>query len=135
MRGEVRQQQCQCAFQDGGGFRARFTIPAEPADRIPAPGGRMALTWTRDDAWQFEGTLTAAARQHRLSERDIRDVRIDPDGTPGWATLGANGSWQGAGGWQLRFGIDNVFDRRYRQHGSGIDAPGRNIWLDIRRNW
>ena len=110
-------------------------LPAEPADRIPAPGGRMALTWTRDDAWQFEGTLTAAARQHRLSERDIRDVRIDPDGTPGWATLGANGRWNGAGGWQLRFGIDNVFDRRYRQHGSGIDAPGRNIWLDIRRNW
>ena len=109
--------------------------PAEPADRIPPAGGRVALTFDASDRWAFDGWIEGVARQDRLSARDVRDVRIDPNGTPGWTSLGASVSFHPSSGWQFEAGIDNVFDRRYRQHGSGIDAPGRNFWLGIRCPW
>ena len=62
-------------------------------------------------------------------------VRIDPAGTPGWANVGARVRWSGRAGWRVDVGIDNLFDRRYRVHGSGIDAPGRNLTLLVRRAW
>jgi outer membrane receptor protein involved in Fe transport len=32
---------------------------------------------------------------------------------------------------ELVAGIDNLFDRRYREHASGLDAPGRGLALEI----
>lgn len=108
---------------------------AEPSDRIPPAGGRVALTFDASDRWAVEGWVEAAARQDRLSSRDVQDIRIDPDGTPGWASIGASTSLNPTPDWQVQFGIDNLFDRRYRQHGSGVDAPGRNFWLGINYLW
>ena len=107
----------------------------EPADRVPPLNGRITLTYDRGDHWQFESWLVAAAAQDRLSARDVRDVRINPNGTPGWARTGASATWRNEAGWQVNLGVDNVFDKNYRTHGSGIDAPGRNISLTIRRQW
>src|SRR5210317_182625 len=107
----------------------------EPADRVPPLNGRLTLSYDHDDRWQFESWLVAAAAQDRLSARDVRDVRINPDGTPGWARTGASATWRNEAGWQVNLGVDNVFDKNYRTHGSGIDAPGRNISLTIRRQW
>ena len=107
----------------------------EPADRVPPLNGRITLTYDRGDHWQFESWLVAAAAQDRLSARDLRDVRINPNGTPGWARTGASATWRNEAGWQVNLGVDNVFDKNYRTHGSGIDAPGRNISLTIRRQW
>jgi outer membrane receptor for ferrienterochelin and colicin len=107
----------------------------EPADRVPPLNGRITLTYDRDDRWQFESWLVAAAAQNRLSARDLRDVRINPTGTPGWARLGASATWRNEAGWQISSGVDNVLDKNYRTHGSGIDAPGRNFYVNVRRLW
>jgi outer membrane receptor protein involved in Fe transport len=107
----------------------------EPADRVPPLNGRITLNYEYDDHWQFETWLVAADAQNRLSARDVRDVRINPNGTPGWARLGASATWRNEAGWQVNLGIDNVSDKNYRTHGSGIDAPGRNISLNVRRQW
>ena len=82
------------------------------------------------DAW-----LRFAAEQDRLSGRDVRDIRIDPDGTNGWGIAGARGSWDLRGGWNVTLAVDNVFDKRYRVHGSGLDAPGRNLIIGARKTW
>ena len=76
-----------------------------------------------------------AGEQDRLSARDAGDIRIDPNGTSGWGILGARGIWDVRGGWQFALGIDNVLDKRYRVHGSGLDAPGRNVMVSLRKTW
>jgi outer membrane receptor protein involved in Fe transport len=35
----------------------------------------------------------------------------------------------------LTVGIDNLLDKHYRNLGSGIDAPGRNLSVSVRRVW
>jgi hemoglobin/transferrin/lactoferrin receptor protein len=113
----------------------RIDDAKEPADRVPPLSARVALVFTQSDTWTYEGWLAAADRQDRLSDRDVRDVRIDPEGTAGWAAAGISARYTAASGWQFRAGLDNLFDTRYRVHGSGLDAPGRNLFLTIRRRW
>lgn len=107
----------------------------EPADRVPPLNGRIELRYDRGERWRFDAWLAAAARQDRLSARDIRDVRIDPNGTPGWGRIGARATWFPAAAWEVMLTTDNLLDQRYRQHGSGIDAPGHNLSLTARYSW
>ena len=39
------------------------------------------------------------------------------------------------GGWQFTLGIENGFDKHFRVHGSGLDAPGRNFMVSVRKTW
>lgn len=107
----------------------------EPADRIPPLTGRISVAWQATNDLVIDGWLRFADRQDRLSERDTRDVRIDPGGTSGWAILGLSASWDYRDVWQFTLGVDNILDKRYRMHGSGLDAPGQNATVSIRRIW
>ena len=107
----------------------------EPADRIPPLSGRLSVTYATGGSYSAKAWIAFADEQDRLSARDIRDVRIDPKGTPGWGTIGISGQWQSVDGWSLSLGVDNLLDKRYRSHGSGIDAPGRNLSISVRRRW
>ena len=62
----------------------------------------------------------------------MRDPRIDPEGTAGWGTLNVLLRWDASEWLNLGLKLENMGDARYREHGSGIDAPGLNvgIWLD-----
>ncbi len=108
---------------------------AEPADRIPPLNGKVAINYDVGNAYRIQGWLRFAGRQDRLSARDVRDVRIDPNGTAGWAALGAKVELQFSQDWQLSFEIENALDKRFRAHGSGMDAPGRNFAVTARRKW
>jgi len=107
----------------------------EPADRIPPLNGSVTLTYDAGGDYRLQSWVRFADEQDRLSARDVRDSRIDPEGTDGWVVLGARLDWQPSEDWQLILGIDNVLDERYRVHGSGLDAPGRNFSLSVRRSW
>ena len=109
--------------------------PAEPGDRIPPLSGRLNVSYDGGGNLRLDAWLRFAGEQDRLSARDVRDIRIDPNGTSGWGILGARGSWDFRGGWNFTFGVDNVFDKRYRVHGSGLDAAGRNFMISLRRTW
>lgn len=108
--------------------------PTEPADRIPPLSGRLNIAYDPGGDFRIDGWLRFAGEQDRLSARDVRDVRIDPTGTSGWAILGARASWVYRY-WQFTLGLDNLLDKRYRAHGSGLDAPGRNVIVSVRRTW
>ena len=103
----------------------------EPVTRIPPLSGSVALR--RDvlgesaSGW-VELVARGAGEQRRLSSRDVRDSRIQAGGTPGFWTLGVRTA-VARGQSRLTAGLENVLDRGYREHGSGIDAPGRHIWV------
>ncbi len=140
-------------FEGGAGFDISDTIsvdavlnytwseqrvpgsPVEPGDRIPPLSGRLDVSYDGGGDVRLDAWLRFAGEQDRLSARDVRDSRIDPNGTSGWGILGARGTWDVRGGWQFTLGIDNVLDKRYRVHGSGLDAPGRNVMVSVRKTW
>jgi len=107
----------------------------EPADRIPPLHGALRVEYDPVSSIKLEGWAEFADRQDRLSNRDIRDVRMDPNGTPGWASIGTRATWQPSAVWTWTATISNVADTRYRVHGSGIDAVGRNLAVAVRRIW
>ncbi len=76
-----------------------------------------------------------AGSQDRLSPRDVQDVRISPAGTPGWVTSNIAATWQPGENWRATARIENILDKQYRLHGSGIDATGRNLLLSLRFAW
>ena len=117
--------------------RGEQTVGAarEPADRVPPLNGRVELRYAPGERWRLAAWVAAASAQDRLSARDVRDVRIDPNGTAGWASMGASVTWDNGDGWQVTLGADNLADKEYRTHGSGIDAPGRNFSATFRHRW
>lgn len=108
---------------------------SEPADRIPPLTGRIGLQHTTSDKLTTHVWFRIADRQDRLSDRDVSDPRIDPDGTPGWSTLGARLDWSISGRSTVSLGVDNLLDKSYRLHGSGLDAPGRNLFAAFKHRW
>jgi outer membrane receptor protein involved in Fe transport len=73
-----------------------------------------------------EPFLEYALSQHRLSGRDRTDPRVNPKGTPGWVTATLRLGWEVNEHLSARFAVENLFDKSYRQHGSGINAAGIN---------
>ena len=70
----------------------------------------------------------------------INGVRVVDDNTrvplylstAGWAVASIRCGFPLAERWQLNAAFENLLDRNYRYHGSGVDAPGRSAWLGIR---
>jgi outer membrane receptor protein involved in Fe transport len=54
------------------------------------------------------------------------------DRTAGWFTTGIVGVWTMQESVVLNFGVENLLDRNYRTHGSGVDMPGINAFAGIR---
>ena len=100
-----------------------------PADRIPPLFGKVGARWQVREKLGLEAYGLYAAGQKRLSARDRVDPRIDPAGTAGWATLNARIAWRASERLDLALRAENLGDRRYREHGSGLDEPGRNFIL------
>lgn len=102
--------------------------------RIPPLFGRLALELRPEEPSRFWAGLTWADLELRwaddqddLHPQDVLDPRIDPNGTPGWAVVNLDFGGPlpaGAGDSSWSLGVHNLFDRRYRVHGSGFDAPG-----------
>jgi len=103
-----------------------------PADRIPPLNGRLGFTFNPGHGLRLEPYVDFAGEQDRLSPRDASDPRINPAGTPGWTTFNLLLSWQVSQGLELGLRLENLADKNYREHGSGIDAAGRNlgIWFN-----
>ncbi len=98
-----------------------------PLSRIPPVMGVAAVRWTpRAGVWG-EAYTVSAGRQDRLSPGDKTDHRISATGTPGFATWNLRGGVRLPAGGRLTLGLENLADKRYRWHGSGIDAAGRNV--------
>ena len=112
-------------------------LAEEPLSRVPPATLSYRMRWplSRDgrSGWiEYFGKV--AGGQGRLGFRDRIDSRIQDGGTPAYHVH----SLRGGASWRDRLrisaGIENLFDELYRVHGSGIDAPGRHLFvrLDVR---
>jgi outer membrane receptor protein involved in Fe transport len=102
-----------------------------PADRIPPVNGQVGLLYRPMPRLWVEPFVRFAATQDRLSERDRTDPRINPEGTPGWVTANIRLGWEITEHFRGRLAVENIFDQPYREHGSGINAPGINAIVSL----
>lgn len=97
-------------------------------------GSRVA-PWV-DGAGRFAPTgETLAQIQERVLPRlvaatDALRVPLYRD-TAGWWTAGIRSGVPVGERWTLQLALDNLADRNYRVHGSGIDAPGFSAWCGV----
>ncbi len=105
----------------------------EPLRRIPPLNGRVLSSYRKQN-WFASAELLYASAQNRLAQGDKEDNRIPQGGTPGWNILNLYTGYQ----WKaLRFntGLQNMFNKDYRTHGSGINGAGRSVWLSVAAVW
>jgi TonB-dependent heme/hemoglobin receptor len=104
----------------------------EPLSRIPPLMGIAAIQFSATKKISIETFFRAAAKQDRLSSRDEDDNRIPLGGTPGWKTLNFRCTWEIRHRLQLNSALENIFDETYKEHGSGVYSPGRNVVIGLR---
>ena len=69
--------------------------------------------------------------------KSMQDVEFDENGlaldagTPSWYTLNLRGGVKLGQLARLNMNIENLMNRRYRQHGSGISSPGFNLTTSL----
>lgn len=105
----------------------------EPMRRIPPFNGRLTGTW-RHQEWFACMDWMFAAKQDRLSQGDKEDNRIPAGGTPGWNVLNVYGGYQWAV-MKINTGLQNILNKDYRTHGSGINGYGRSAWIQLTLNF
>jgi outer membrane receptor protein involved in Fe transport len=78
-----------------------------------------------------EASVRGAGRQSRLSPEDQNDSRIPQGGTPAWWTLNLRLGAQIGPHLRVLLAAENLLDRKYKYHGSGVYAPGTNVILQL----
>ena len=114
------------------------TYPASTAEkkrdslsRLMPPTAQAGARWQRETGkYWVEMVSDLADTADKLSADDQRDTqRIPPDGTPGYAVFHARTGTQVTKNLELSLALENIFDKDYRIHGSGVNEPGRNLVL------
>ncbi len=99
----------------------------EPMRRIPPLNGSALIKYNNQN-WFGAFECLYANKQHRLAQGDKDDNRIPEGGTPGWQVMNLYTGYE-SGVVKLNLGLQNLLDRDYRTHGSGINGVGRSVWL------
>lgn len=115
----------------------------QPKLREMPVNGILGIKWDKIKKRFWAETYTRfAMKQDRLSKADRIDPRIpgttnDPSKkdpyayTPGWFTLNVRAGIN-INDWSLlSIGVENIANRRYREHGSGVNGPGRNFFIGL----
>jgi outer membrane receptor protein involved in Fe transport len=90
------------------GAAALYNIPAASGSRFYS-AGQARHPW-----------------EHSIA--DCRDRRRIPfGGTPGYTVLDIRAGWKVCDGLDVWSAVENVTDRDYRIHGSGLNEPGTNF--------
>lgn len=108
------------------------TSTGEPVRRIPPLNGSLRVRYLPSSRLWFEAAALIADRQDELSDGDIEDPRIGPDGTPGYTVINLGAGYSPTSNQTLLVTLENLSDKTYKTHGSGLFSPGRNVAVTYR---
>lgn len=131
-------------------WRSRFTAAYlyannETDDRAiaqtPPLEGTASLEYWQE-RWMLAGEMRAVAKQSRVDADPAAGSGIDFGVTPGYTVYRLYGLFKLGKQAELKYGIDNLFDKYYREHlnkPSGFDPtsttpvyePGRSYWARV----
>ncbi|MBT5872588.1 MAG: TonB-dependent receptor, partial [Candidatus Latescibacteria bacterium] len=106
------------------------TTGQEPLTAMPPLNGLAGIDWVAS-RFRVSGNVRYSAEQKRLSAEDQFDLRIPEGGSPAWYTLNLRGTVTLSKYAQIQWALTNVLDQNYREHSSGLNAPGRNFILGV----
>ncbi len=109
------------------------TSQEEYLDRLMPLSAALGLAWREEEDRRWAETeLVWADDADKLSPGDKLDTqRIPPGGTPGYVVLHVRGGLQLGRHTTLDVGLENVANEDHRVHGSGSNAPGRNLIVGL----
>jgi iron complex outermembrane receptor protein len=110
--------------------------------RIAPLSSFIELTYARD-SWFLAFESIAAARQDKVAAFN------DEQETAGWGIVNLRAGWQLPGRFRLGAGVENLFDKRYREHlssynrvrdsdipvGERLVGMGRNVYVKLSAAW
>jgi outer membrane receptor protein involved in Fe transport len=104
---------------------------------VPGSDGRLG---TADDLFSPTGETLAQIRDRVLPLGEtVNGVRVADDGTrvplytrtPGFVSFNVRAGLALTEHVDVTLALMNAFDRNYRVHGSGLDAPGRSLFARL----
>jgi len=108
-----------------------------PLDHIPPMYGRAGIRWHTSRA-------TAEAFVLFNGKKKLQDYNLEgednlqyapADGMPAWTTLNLRGGYRFFKYLTVQAGVDNLLNVQYRAFASGINGPGRNVFVTLRTQW
>ncbi len=106
--------------------------PGAPLSKMPPVHGVVGIRVDVDRRKYFAELVGRwALGQDRLSAADIADPRIPPGGTPGYGVLDLRAGARVSRNLRATLAVENLFDDRYRVHGSGVDGAGFGVVIGL----
>jgi outer membrane receptor protein involved in Fe transport len=97
--------------------------------RIPPLNGRFGLEYRKSNFF-VRSELLFASKQDRLAQGDKDDNRIGKNGTAAWQIINIYSGYKYK--WlNINLSAQNLTNKDYRTHGSGINGVGRSLWLTL----
>ncbi len=101
----------------------------EPMRRIPPLNGRFGVEYRKSNFF-VRPELLFASKQDRLAQGDKDDNRIGKNGTAAWQIVNLYSGYEYK--WlNISVSAQNLTNKDYRTHGSGINGVGRSLWITL----
>ncbi len=102
-----------------------------PGNRVPPLNGVIGAEWKLAPTLVIEPSVWMNGTQDRLDSVDNADNRIANGGTAGFAVVNLRAGWTPNDTYKLQLFGENLLDKSYREHGSGIDGRGRGVGVTV----
>lgn len=103
-----------------------------PLSRIMPLTGEIGLHYkNKNKKFWTEFFVEFADSQDRLGANDRGNRFLNGTGTPGYTTFNIRGGLQVWKNINLTISLENITDKNYGIHGSGVNAPGRNLVFSL----
>lgn len=141
--GLSHQLDAQWAFAGNATYTRGEDQTGAPLRRVPPFNGNVSARYQASPQLFAALEVRLADGQDRLSSGDRDDLRICPvaaqrarcDGTPGYSTFRLEAGYERRPGEHFNLALENLGDKLYKTHGSGVFAAGFGLQFAYRNRF